>query len=406
MKTKLFFIAFLTFSLSIQGFSQSNSLFEIGEKDSLYSKILDESRSIWIEYPSNFNPNSSRKYPVLYLLDGDALLDIVSTVHRYYSGGFIPEMIIVGIANNENRTRDLTTSKIEGFYTENGEAEKFTQFIEKELIPFIEKKHPVTQYRTLIGHSYGGLFTINTLIHHRDLFQNYLAIDPSLDWDNQKLLKASKDILSKTDYTEKSLFITLGGQLHLQNSAITIDNVMEDSTDFTLFARSNIEFFELAKQSNNNLNSEWRFYKNDLHGTVPLPSVMDGLIYLFDWFQMENTAVINDFETPKDTILSVFRTREAKLKKHFDYAVPPYEEELINMLGYMYLEIQQLEKSLMFFQLNIEYYPNSVNVYDSIADYYEAQEDFKNAYKNAKKAFEIDDSDYYKERMKTFKKKR
>jgi predicted alpha/beta superfamily hydrolase len=201
MKTKLFFIAFLTFSLSIQGFSQSNSLFEIGEKDSLYSKILDESRSIWIEYPSNFNPNSSRKYPVLYLLDGDALLDIVSTVHRYYSGGFIPEMIIVGIANNENRTRDLTTSKIEGFYTENGEAEKFTQFIEKELIPFIEKKHPVTQYRTLIGHSYGGLFTINTLIHHRDLFQNYLAIDPSLDWDNQKLLKASKDILSKTDYT-------------------------------------------------------------------------------------------------------------------------------------------------------------------------------------------------------------
>ena len=282
MKIKLLFIVFLSIFIQIKGFNQSNTLFEIGKKDSVYSEILGESRAIYIDFPLSFDPNSTRQYPVLYLLDGDALLDIVSTVQRYYSGGFTPEMIVVGIANDENRTRDLTTSTVDNFYTENGAAEKFTQFIEKELIPFVEKKYPVTQYRTLVGHSYGGLFTINTLLYHRDLFENYLAIDPSLDWDNQKLLKASKTILANTDYNGKLLFITLSGQLHMQNKAITIDNVMADSSDFTLFPRSNIAFSQLLAQTENNLNSEWRFYENDLHGTVPLPSILDGLIYIFD----------------------------------------------------------------------------------------------------------------------------
>ena len=66
-----------------------------------------------------------------------------------------------------------------------GGAERFTQFLADELIPTIERTYPTSGHRTLIGHSYAGLFTIHTLIHHPDLFRNYVAIDPSLDWDDQ-----------------------------------------------------------------------------------------------------------------------------------------------------------------------------------------------------------------------------
>ena len=82
------------------------------------------------------------------------------------------------------------------FEQENGKAANFSKFIETELIPFVEHKYPVTNFRSLIGHSYGGLFTIYTLINHSHLFSNYLAIDPSLDWDSQKLLNEAKNLSS------------------------------------------------------------------------------------------------------------------------------------------------------------------------------------------------------------------
>ena len=237
--------------------SQSNFKVQIGKIDSLYSNILQESREIYIQLPESFNPDSDTKYPVTYILDGDVMLNALHTVHSYYSGGFMPEMILVGISNGEHRTRDLTTSELserrgQAYNQENGEAEKFTQFIESELIPFVEDKYPVTNYRTLIGHSYGGLFTVNMLLKHTDVFENYLAIDPSMDWDKQKLLEESKEILSQKSFNGKSLFISLGGQLHMADTDITFNNVMKDTTEFTLFARSIIKFSKMIEANKEN----------------------------------------------------------------------------------------------------------------------------------------------------------
>jgi predicted alpha/beta superfamily hydrolase len=383
----------------------------VGVVDSIYSEILSESRQIYIQIPSSFNPTKNQKYPVVFILDGETFLPTVNDVQNYYSGGFTPEMVLVGIANDKNRVRDLTTSSITTKYgmpfnEKNGEADNFRRFIEKELIPYIESKYPVTNYRTLIGHSYGGLFTISTLLNQPDLFANYLAIDPSLDWDNQKLLKEAQDVLAKQNYINKTLFMSLSGQLHLQNSKITIDNVMQDTTDFTLFSRSNIAFSNMVKQNDKNgLSFEWKFYSRDIHGTIPFPSLMDGLILLFEWYQMENTGKINSFDTPKDELFSIIKYREKKLKEHFGYFEPPYPEELLNMSGYMNMDMQQPEKAKMYFELATEYYPESANAYDSMADYYESQGDFANAIKYVTKAYELSSDDFYKKRIEELKRK-
>ena len=389
--------------------SQSNFKVQIGKIDSLYSNILQESREIYIQLPESFNPDSDTKYPVTYILDGDVMLNALHTVHSYYSGGFMPEMILVGISNGEHRARDLTTSELserrgQAYNQENGEAEKFTQFIESELIPFVEDKYPVTNYRTLIGHSYGGLFTVNMLLKHTDVFENYLAIDPSMDWDKQKLLKESKEILSQKSFNGKSLFISLGGQLHMADTDITLDNVMKDTTEFTLFARSIIKFSKMIEANKENkLSFHWKFYPNDLHGTIPLPSIMDGLIDIFSWYQMEDINKFNDPETPKEVLYDIIKRREVKLKKHFGYAVAPYPDFLFNMIGYMSMEVGNPEKALMYFKLNTEYYPEDANAYDSLADYYEAQNDTENALKNVIKAYELSGSDYHKKRMEELK---
>lgn len=405
------------FSIFFQQFvnAQANEkqqfLQKVGALDSVYSKSLKEYRKIYVQLPADYNSDKNIKYPVVFVLDGEVFLPTVSDVQNYYSGGYTPEMVIVGISNDKNRMRDLTTSKVTEMYGspfnhKNGEAVNFSKFIEIELIPFVENKYPVTNFRTLIGHSYGGLFTIYSLIHQPELFSNYLAIDPSLDWDNQKLLNEAQDILSSNDYNGKSLFMSLGGQLNMQDSKITIDNVMQDKSDFTLFPRSNIAFADIVKQNNKNgLFFDWKYYPKDLHGTIAFPSIMDGLISVFQWYHMENTDKINSFDTPKEELFGIIKYREKKLKENFGYSKPPYPEELLNMSGYMNMDMGQMKKAKMYFEFGIEFYPNSANSYDSMADYYERNGDNDNALKFVTKAYEISNDDYYKERIEALKKK-
>jgi predicted alpha/beta superfamily hydrolase len=396
----------------VQNKSKRNYLIEIGIPDSLYSNTLDEQRNIWIHLPENYKADGSIKYPVVYVLDGGVQLNSLATVYNNYWGNYLPDMILVGISNKTNRTRDLTTSKVATRYgaaynNETGGAENFTEFIEKELIPYVDSKYATTAYRTLIGHSFGGLFTINALINHPHLFENYIAIDPSLDWDNQIILKQAKLKLQTENYEGKSLFVSLASeQLHMQNAEISLENVMQDTSEFTLFARSIIEFSNIAeKQKQNGLSFAWKSYLNDLHGTVPLPSMRDGLLFLFDWYQLESGQQFSNPETPLAELLVLVKKREEKLTRHFGYPTPPADEELFNMGGYMYMQFRKLKKSHAFFNMAIKYYPKSVNAHDSMADYYTAQSDVESAIKELAIAYEISGLDMYKQKIEILKSK-
>jgi predicted alpha/beta superfamily hydrolase len=385
----------------IQGFSQSY-LLEIGKKDSLYSEILRENRSIWINYPKYYNQESDKDYPVVYILDGETQLRALDAVCNYYEGHFLPDMIMVGISNADSRMRDLTTSEMRMRYgwpinEETGGAENFTNFLEFELIPYIDSILPSTSYRTLIGHSFGGLFTINTLLNHSHLFSNYIAIDPSLDWDDQRLLDHSKAKLQNTDLHKKSLFVSMSAaSLHMQDESVTVENLMTDTSDYTLFARSIVEFSEFAEiQEHCGLRFTWKQYMNDIHGTVSLPTIRDGLISVFEWYQLENFWKFNDFNTPTDELMELVKSREKKLKENFGYPVPPFEEEIFNMMGHMALETGQTDKSRAFFKMAIYYFPESANAYDSMADFNISQNDKVNALLNLRKAYDLSGNDYY-----------
>ncbi len=417
MKNRLKIILVISLSFFFQKFTygqanqDSKFLQKVGVLDSVYSQSLKEYRKIYVQFPADYNPKEKIKYPVVFVLDGEILLPTVNDFQNYYSGGFTPEMLIVGISNHKNRMRDLTTSKVTELYgrpfkQENGEAANFSKFIETELIPFVENKYPVTNFRSLIGHSYGGLFALYTLVHNPGLFSNYLAIDPSLDWDNQQLIKEAREKIPGANYRGKSLFMSLAGHVYMQKSGMSLEEIKKDTTDFTLFSRSNIAFSEILKENpQNELVFKWKFYPRDLHGTIAFPSIMDGLISVFKWFQTENIDKYNMPNTSADTISKIVRYRQHKLETHFGYAVPPFPEFLMNMQGYMSMDKGEMERAKMNFELTIKYYPNSANAYNSMADYYEKIGDNKNAIKFVTKAFEISGDDSYKERIKALKKK-
>lgn len=390
--------------------AEKKYLSQVGEIDSLFSDLLQETREIYVQFPENYNPEKADKYPLLLVLDGEYMLPLVSTFQDYYSGGFTPDMLIVGISNANNRVRDLTPSKITEKYgmpfkAESGGADNFLKFIGKELIPYLEENYPLTNYRTIVGHSYGGLFTVYSFLEQPDLFANYLVIDPSLDWDDQKLLKKAEKLLAERKHQNKSLFVSMSGQLHMQDASITIENVMEDETDYTIFPRSILAFSKMLEAAEGKgLVVDWKYYPKDLHGTLQFPSVYDGLLSIFEWYQMENTDKINSFDTPQEELKAIVDHRATKLKKHFGYVEAPYPEDLLNMSAYMNMEMGQLDKAEMYFKFAIKYYPNSSNVYDSMADYYIQQKDYKKGLKYLKKAFKISGDQAYEERIEALKK--
>jgi predicted alpha/beta superfamily hydrolase len=410
--TLLILLVLLTFMFPQEIVAQSNEIqseeqYESEIFDGIFSKPLDENRKFWVQLPENYDPNSGAKYPVVYLLDGFSLKNSLETVYNNYWGHYLPHMILVGISNRTNRTRDLTTSQIKMWRgstmdAETGGAEDFTSFIEKELIPHIDSTYSTSPYRTLIGHSYAGLFTINMLVNHSHLFKNYIAIDPSLDWDGQKLLKQAKENLKTISYEGKALFVSMAAeQLHMLNENITIENIMADTSEYTLFSRSIIDFSNFAEShKENGLKFSWKVYPEDLHGTVPLPSIRDGLVFLFKWYQFKSPPIYNNPKTSVEELIVLLKKQEEIYTKHFGYPVPPMIEELLNAYGYMNMQTGQPEKAFMFFSMAIDYYPKSANSYGSMSDYYESLNDNANALKYATKAYEIDRSDNNKDRMK------
>jgi predicted alpha/beta superfamily hydrolase len=406
------FILIVNQNMVAQSTEQPSESFEEEIVDSIYSNILGEKRDFWVKLPDNYDPNSKEEYAVIYLLDGFSLKSTLEAVYDNYWGHYLPHMILVGVSNRINRTRDLTTSQIQmrrgsTMDSQTGGAENFSIFIEHELIPLIDGKYPTLPYRTLIGHSYAGLFTINMLVNHGHLFQNYIAIDPSLDWDDQKLLKQAKEKIKTEDYSGKSLFVSLAAeQLHMQDESITIDNIMSDTSEFSLFARSIMEFSNFATaQNQNGLNFMWEVYPEDLHGTVPLPSMRDGLVSIFKWYQFKSPQKYNNPETPIEELVALLKQQEQIYTKQFGVRTAPMIDELLNAYGYMNMQMGQPEKAFMFFEMNIKQNPKNANAYDSMAEYYESQNDEENALRYLNKAFELSGNDYYKERIKALKKK-
>src|SRR6185436_8873933 len=169
------------------------------EVKTFYSKILNEKRRIFIQTPAGAKRYEA--YPVLYLLDGEAQTNLVTGQVQYLSESYkvIPSLIVVAIENTD-RTRDLTpTHSIIGpdgkpdtsaraFGRTSGGGENFLRFMKEELMPYIESNYPTAPYKILSGHSLGGLMAISCLVNHPDYFNAFIAISPSLQWDNGVML--------------------------------------------------------------------------------------------------------------------------------------------------------------------------------------------------------------------------
>ncbi|WP_219318012.1 alpha/beta hydrolase-fold protein [Flavobacterium taihuense] len=366
--------------------SQIDKKISIGTIQTIHSAILNEKREILIYVPSSGGGGSATRYPVMYLLDGYSFFHSVTGMSQYLSAiGKMPEMIIVAIVNTD-RVRDLTPThsiswsdggQDENFLKNSGGGEKFISFIQKELIPYIDATYKTEPYRMFVGHSLGGLTVINTLINHAELFNSYVAIDPSLWWDNQVLIKKAEQVLKKNDYTGKSLFFAAA------NTKEKGMNIMQDGINGNKPAIDKLNFQEILKNNKKDgLIWDWKFYPDDNHSSVPLISEYDALRSVFKKYELDKE--LSDTTITMEYIKRHYNTLSSMLK----YTLLP-AQSTINLLGYNFLASKHYEKAYSFFKMNIDNYPLSSNAYDSMGDFYVEKDDTKKAIEAFEKALSL-----------------
>lgn len=201
---------------------------------SLLSSNIPQEFRIFVALPQTY-ANSGKAYPVLYLLDPNAVFGTVTeTVRALATLREIPEIIIVGIGYPIEsfagaaalRTRDYTITTVETWYTENvktvlpnapeyvgsGGATNFWQFVCQELMPSIDTTYrTIPEDSTICGFSFGGLFALYVLFQQPHTFQRYIIGSPTVWWDNSAILKVERDFAANNTDLSGKVFMSVGG---------------------------------------------------------------------------------------------------------------------------------------------------------------------------------------------------
>ena len=340
----------------------------IGATDSVWSPTLKENRKFLVYTPPSYTDTTylPKRYPVLYLLDGDAHFHSVTGLLQILGTGIngtfvLPEMIVVAIPNT-NRMRDMTPTKTDRdpdgkpqpALASSGGMANFLTFIKTELIPRIERDYRTAPYRVFVGHSLGGITTINALYTMPDAFNAYVAIDPSLWWDKRVLLKQARERLSKPGLAGRTLFVAQA------------NTISPGDTTLNVHFNSIIQFNSILETFNQSgLRYNYKYYPHDSHGSVPMIAEYDALRFIFDVYDV---SLLEAIERP------AFITEHfAQVSAAMGYKVDP-PEGMLDLLGQVALG-RDTTSALKLFEMNATLYPTSANAVASLGDVWLAKKD-------------------------------
>ena len=235
----------------------------------LHSQVLGEDRTVFIALPESYERGGAR-YPVVYVTDGNwNFAHTRSSAQLLARNRVIPEVIIVGITHPD-RVRDLYATRAD--FTNNGQtirfptsgnADQFLEFVERELIPWVDRSYRTSGFRVLAGHSAGGHFALHAMRVKPDLFQAVIAASPWLAWDAKKELRVLVPFVSSPEIRVRALF--------LSHASETAD--MKPDVDALVAA--------LSQRRDSSVRWVAREYADETHDTDVLKSFYDGLRTIF-----------------------------------------------------------------------------------------------------------------------------
>lgn len=211
----------------------------IGETYSIPSKVLGADRRIAVRVPAEYHAEDSARFPVVFMLDGGPEQDfphiagIAQSREMNYS--FAP-FILVGI-ESVNRRHELSPPAVDPAPYEEmlratpGGSATFRTFLREELLPFVEGRYRTDGHTALMGESLAALFVVETLLHEPTLFDDYIAISPSMWWEKMKYGREAASYLAKHPAGERRFYLTTAneGDWHREGTERLVDALRTDA---------------------------------------------------------------------------------------------------------------------------------------------------------------------------------
>ena len=220
-------ILFFSFYFGL-GFSQNLDSLNVSKiNDTIKSNFLNERRAIEIQLPRSYETDVMKNYPLIIVMDGDYMFNLVSGSVDYLSfWGDIPENLVVGISQRDSRFDD--SSNLDPIdYTPISSTANFYDFLINELIPFITKNYRVSNFRILVGHERTANFINFFLLKENPAIRGIVSISPKFTTNMDKYitekLKVTKSKIIYTLSSSKKDFETI--YRNVKDFSETLDSI-------------------------------------------------------------------------------------------------------------------------------------------------------------------------------------
>lgn len=328
-------------------------------REVIKSARLGTDRPLIVATPEGYGSDTTRRFPVLVLLDANDVQQFRAAVANaafLASRDAIPAVIVVGIPNGTDRTRDMTPVATGGaannFPTAGGAAD-FAAFIAEEVLPHVRANFRTLPMTMLAGHSFGGIFALHVAVSRPAAFHGVIAMSPSLWWNDSTAATAYADSLARAQRIPR-LFVTSGA--------------LEPPIDVT--TRRFAARFRKVRPGHSGF--AVRHYPRDDHGLTPAPSLTDGLRFVFEPVSLQRMPIAKLVPgTDSATIMRMLAETDREYARGARALGLPevVPEQVLNQLGYFALQFMKKPSfAAELFRRNVERYPASANVYDSLAD--------------------------------------
>ena len=334
LNTFLFFV-----SINLLSSQNLDSLYISRINDTILSKYLNEKRAIEIQLPRSYEIQSDKNYPLMIVLDGDYMFNIVSGSVDYLSyWGDIPENLVVGINQKDTRFKD--TSVFDNItHTPITSTASFYDFIVNELIPYFSKNYRISKFKVIVGQERTANFANFFILKNDPQIRGVISISPKISENmnrylNENLSKANSKIVytlssSKRDF--ESIF----------------KNVSELTASLDLIENKNLQFESLIFDKENHYILPSVSVPNSIRSTYSLYSDID---------KIEYDSIISKLETSP---IDYLRNKYQRIKEFYD------EDKKISVNDFMAIEeyIEENEYFELYDELSklaFEQYPETI----------------------------------------------
>ena len=332
MKKYILNILIFTLFANISNSQNLDSLYVSRINDTILSKYLNEKRSIEIQLPRSYDVDLDKKYPLMIVLDGDYMFNIVAGSVDYLSyWGDIPENLIVGINQKDTRFKD--SSVFDNItHTPITSTASFYDFIVNEVIPYFSKNYRISNFRVILGQERTANFANFFLLKKIPVFRGVISISPKMSKNmnsylSENLSKTNSKIVYTLSTSKKDFESIFKNVSELKNSLDSINN-------------KNLKFESLIFDEENHYILPSLSVPKSIRSTYSIYSDIDRIEYDSIISKLETSPI--DYLTNRYQLIKDFYDEDKTISINDFMAVEEYIEE--NEFFDLYNELSQLAK--------------------------------------------------------------